>query len=221
MGQRRTGHQGRARILTLAILTIATDPTHVIAIVALFVSLGLDTLAVALSLGIAGVPRSQWLRVGLTFAICEGITPVIGILLGRAMSAALGSAAGAVGGLIVIGVGLRSLFEERDPEPSADASARLRTRVASMRTLIPMGLGVSLDELAVGFSLGAVRAWLPIAVAGVALQAAVLTFVGLLVGQKLGTRLAERADRVAGLLLIAVGVALLWGGVTDVLGRAR
>lgn len=61
-----------------------------IAVVLLFLSLGLDTLAVAVGLGLSGLPRSQWRRVGLTFAFFEGLMPVVGLLVGHRLSHAFG-----------------------------------------------------------------------------------------------------------------------------------
>jgi len=77
----------------------------VIATAIIFVSLGLDTLAVSLGLGLSGLPRNRWLRVGLTFALFEGLMPVVGLLIGQRLGAALGTIATyvAAGILIVIG----------------------------------------------------------------------------------------------------------------------
>ena len=83
-----------------------------------------------------------------------------------------------------------------------------------MRPLILIGLSVSLDELAVGFALGVLRVPLGPALGYIAVQAFVLTFVGLSIGRRLGNVLGERAELAAGIVLTLLGVALLLSEIT-------
>ena len=57
-----------------------------IAQVAVLLALGLDTLAVGISFGLAGVPTSHRLRVGLVLALYSLLMPSIGLLAGEALS---------------------------------------------------------------------------------------------------------------------------------------
>jgi putative Mn2+ efflux pump MntP len=173
----------------------------------IFLSLGLDTLAVSLGLGMAGLPRSRWLRVGLTFACCEGAMPIIGLLVGQRLGALLGAVAAYLAAAILIVIGgleiRESLVDDDDdiaPDraPSADRQP----------PLILAGLSVSLDELAVGFALGVLGVPVGPALVYIALQAFALTFVGLRLGQRLGHHLGERAELAAGIVLALLGIAL-------------
>src|SRR6476469_2150583 len=119
-----------------------------IATLLLFLSLGLDTLAVALGLGLGGLPRARWLRVGVVFALFEGGMPVVGLLLGDQLSAAVGDLAAYGAALLLVGVGLLAIREAL----SADEDDELETERVEGRRLLLTGLTVSLDELAVGFS---------------------------------------------------------------------
>jgi len=172
--------------------------------IALFASLGLDTLAVSLGLGVAGLPRTSWLRVGLTFAAFEGLMPVLGLLIGARLSAAAGAAAtyAAASLLIVLG-----LVEIREALTGDDATSP--PLAAGGRALLLGGLSVSLDELAVGFTLGVLGVALGPALAYIAAQAFVLTFVGLRLGRRIGARLGERAELAAGIVLALLGLALI------------
>ncbi len=184
-----------------------------IAIAIIFVSLGLDTLAVSLGLGLSGLPRNRWLRVGLTFALFEGLMPVVGLLIGQGLGTALGAIATyvAAGILVVIG-GLEikeAVLDDDDDDEGIDLSP-----AAKKRPLLLTGLSVSLDELAVGFALGVLHVPLGPALAYIAVQAFALTFVGLLIGQRLGKQLGERAELAAGIVLALLGVVIFLSEIT-------
>ncbi len=182
-------------------------PTYV-----LFLSLGLDTLAVALSLGIAGLPRARWVRVGLSFALFEGLMPVVGLLIGRHLSGILGEvAAYAAAGLLIVlgGYEIREALADDDTEQAGTGASPAAMPAVGLRSTLFRGLSVSLDELAVGFSLGVLHVPLAPALGYVAVQAFVLTFVGLWLGGRVGARLGERAELAAGVLLVLLGIAMI------------
>ena len=136
--------------------------------------------------------------------------PVVGLLIGHRLSTAFSAFAdyGAAGLLIFVGVlavrdGLRDDDEQKPPD------------VHGIRLLL-LGLSVSIDELAVGFSLGVLRVPVGFAIAFVGGQAFVLTFLGLSQGQRMGKSFGERAEMASGVLLILLGLVLVfehWTGV--------
>ena len=75
--------------------------------------------------------------------------------------------------------------------------------------LIALGASISLDELAIGFTIGLAHAsfWLAIVLIGA--QAFVLAQLGLRVGARLGEAVREGAERLAGAALLGLGVLLL------------
>jgi len=179
-----------------------------IATALIFLALGLDTLAVVLGLGLGGLPRTRWLRVGLVFAGCEGLMPIVGLLLGQGLGARLGGFAtyAAAGILLVLGgLEIREALRGDNDDDDAPDHAALAGRP---RALFLAGLAVSLDELAVGLALGVLQVPLGPALVYVAVQAFALTFVGLYLGTRLGARLGGRAEFVAGVVLALLGAAL-------------
>ncbi len=185
-----------------------------IATAIIFLSLGLDTLAVSLGLGLSGLPRNRWLRVGLTFALFEGLMPVIGLLIGQRLGTALGAIATYVAAAILVVIGGLEIREAIVDDDDDDEGIDLNPTAEKKRPLLLVGLSVSLDELAVGFALGVLHVPLGPALAYIAIQAFALTFVGLLIGRRLGKRLGERAELAAGVVLALLGLALFLGEIT-------
>jgi manganese efflux pump family protein len=182
----------------------------VLRLVALLLPLSLDTFAVAAALGAAGLSPAKRLRVSLVFVGFEASMPLVGIGVGDAVGHAVGANADylasgalfALGAFLLVGAG--------------DDEAETATMLARAHGLAVIGLGVSisLDELAIGFSAGLLHlplAWAIVLIAGQALLAAQL---GLRLGTRLGNRTRERAERFAALALIALGLAFFAARIT-------
>jgi putative Mn2+ efflux pump MntP len=173
----------------------------------LVLSLGIDTLTVAVALGIAGIGGRDRLRVGISFALFEGGMPLVGLLVGRLVSGVAGDIATYLGIAVLFGVGAWMVYE-------AVSGAEEEIAVDSWRNLMLTSLSVSLDELAVGFSMGAVGVPVAAAIVLIAAQAFILTWLGTRLGNVIGERLAERAEVVAGIVLAGLAVVLLVEKVT-------
>jgi putative Mn2+ efflux pump MntP len=84
-------------------------------------------------------------------------------------------------------------------------------RLASSRglALIALGLSISMDELAIGFSLGLVRLPVTAVIIALALQAFAAAQIGLAIGARIGERWRERAERAGAIALILLGTYLI------------
>lgn len=168
----------------------------------LFLSLGLDTFAVAIGLGLSGVDGRARLRAGFAFAAAEGVMPLAGFLLGNVLARAVGAVASYLAIGLLFAVGAYALWEAtRNEDHDYHVEAPL--------TLLVLALSVSMDELAVGFSLGLLHVPVLLAVDYIALQAFILTLVGIRLGGRLGAVFAERAELISGVALIGLAVLLL------------
>jgi putative Mn2+ efflux pump MntP len=171
---------------------------------ALVVPLGLDTFGVALALGIAGLPREHRLRISLLFAGFEATMPLVGVALGAPLGRAIGSAADYLAAALITALGVYILLADKDEE---DRLLSLTQR--GMSGAAVLGVSISLDELAIGFSAGLLRLPIPALVIAVAAQAFIVTQIGLRLGGRVGDGMREGAEKLAGLALIALGVILL------------
>jgi manganese efflux pump family protein len=174
-------------------------------IAALVVPLGLDTLAVAIVLGIAGFPPHLRLRLSLFFAAFETAMPLIGVALGEPLGEAIGGIANYCAAAVIGGLGVYMLLQRGG---EAEGERLLAMTKGGLWSALALGASISLDGLAIGFSAGLLDLPIvPMAIA-IGLQAFVVTQIGIRVGAKVGERAREAAERLAGAALVALGIGL-------------
>jgi putative Mn2+ efflux pump MntP len=174
-------------------------------LLALVIPLGLDTLVVAAALGLSAPDRVTRRRISILFPAFEAVMPLIGLALGAPIGRAVGRSASliAIGVLLVFGLNTLLGSEEREER----ALARLAN--ADVRGLLLLGLSISLDELAIGFTLGLLHLPVELVIVLIAIQALVVTRLGLRLGHRLTEGLREAAERLAGLTLALLALGLL------------
>jgi putative Mn2+ efflux pump MntP len=172
-------------------------------LVALIVPLGLDTFAVCAALGMAGLPRRQRLRVSALMTAFEAGMPVVGLALGAPLGHVLGDAADYVAAAVLIAAGLYMVLAEDDEQEGE--------RLASLHGwgAVALGISISLDELAIGFTLGLLRVPVVLVVALIAAQAFVMSQLGLRLGARISGGLREGAEKLAGVVLVGLGAVLV------------
>jgi putative Mn2+ efflux pump MntP len=178
----------------------------VLKLLAFVLPLGLDSFAVAAAIGASQVTTlAQRLRVSLIFVIFEGGMPLIGLVLGAALARGIGQAADYVAGAAVIGIGVWMLLaSDGDEEEKAS-----RLTGSHGLALIALGISISLDELAIGVTIGLTHLPLTAVIVAIALQAFVAAQLGLAIGARIGEQWRERAERLAGIALILLGAYLI------------
>lgn len=175
-------------------------------LIAIVVPLGLDTFGVAVALGMAGLPQHRRTHVALLFAGFEALMPLVGVALGAPLGKAIGATADYIAAPLLVGLGIYMLREGDDD----DESERLLSMTQrGLYGAVALGVSISLDELAIGFSAGLLRLPLLPMVVAIGVQAFVVTEVGIRLGSRLGERWRESAERVAGAALIALGGVLV------------
>ena len=132
--------------------------------------------------------------------------PILGLLLGRRVSDALGSHAHLIGGALLVAIGAFTVAQAlRTADTSPSRSDLRRGR------LLLLAASLSIDNLIVGFALGAYNVPIVLAVTVIAVVSVALSLIGLELGDRLGSHVAHNSELLAGIVLICVGAAITTG----------
>jgi putative Mn2+ efflux pump MntP len=169
-------------------------------------SMAMDAFAVCLGAGaqaeVAG-PRPTF-RLAFHFGLFQFVMPVLGWLAGRTIVQFVAPFDHWVAFGLLAFVGLRMIRSGTDKKGEI-----ARVNPSRGWTLILLSIAVSIDALAVGFSLGLVgiTIWYPAAVIGVVTS--LVSWLGLRLGNKLGEKFGKRMEIAGGIVLILIGVRIV------------
>jgi putative Mn2+ efflux pump MntP len=169
------------------------------------VALGLSNFAAAIGIGLAGIDARLRVRVAIVFGAFEAAMPIIGLAIGRSLAAPLGSTGRYVGGILLIATGLYTVWRASSATPD-DVP-----RGHAWGPLVLTGAALSIDNLIVGFALGATKVSLPLAVLLIASVSIGLSLLGLELGNRLGSVVERRSGEVGGAVLVVVGITIIFG----------
>ena len=152
-----------------------------------------------------GLPWRERLKVSLLMAAFEMAMPVVGLLAGHALGHAVGGAAEWVAVAVLAALGVWMLFHEEEGEGERVAELAARGGLA----VIILGISISLDELAMGFTIGLLHLSLWLAVVLIGAQAFLFSQLGLRLGGRLNETLRERSEQLAGVALLGLAILLV------------
>ncbi|TVR38232.1 MAG: hypothetical protein EA392_10595 [Cryomorphaceae bacterium] len=171
------------------------------------VIVGSNNLAVSFALGAMNTGKYH-ARILVTFGLFEFFVPLAGLLIGRYFSQLIESYATALGAALLMALGL---FAVGKSLMARDQSQQLSRQITSYRGIFWLALGVSLDNLIVGFSLGLKDVPALLLAGVIAFFSVCFAFVGLKAGRYLSRRSRTITEVSAGVLLIMLAVAIYLG----------
>ena len=170
------------------------------------VAMGLSNLAASIGIGISGVDRRQRVRIAVIFGCFEALMPLIGLLIGHRVADTVGSTAALLGGGLLVVTGMLTILQARRAEASdAPRSNRLLRLVVTDAAL-------SIDNLVVGFALGAYDVPVALAALVFAFVSVGMTLLGLELGRRLGASVERWSAEIGGAVLAVVGVVIAAAG---------
>ena len=177
-------------------------------ILGIALALAMDAFAVSIGLGLTLKPvRSvQVFRLAVSFGLFQFMMMVLGWAAGERVVQHISRYDHWVAFGLLLAVGSKMIIESLQPEREARAQRADPTRGLS---LFVLSVATSLDSLAVGLSLGTLRAAIMFPAVVVGLVAFVMTVAGMKLGPALGKIIGRRAELLGGLVLILIGVKVL------------
>lgn len=179
----------------------------IVKILAFVLPLGLDSFAVAAAIGATGTltARTRW-RIALLFVMFEAGMSLIGLATGAALAHAIGDTADYIAAAAAIAIGAWLLLHGESDDEEQKAGQLVNAHGVA---LLGLGISISLDELAIGFSLGLTHLPLIPVIIGIGVQAFLAAQLGLHLGARIAELFREAAERLAGVVLIALGLFLI------------
>ncbi len=172
------------------------------------VGLAMDAFAVSIASGTLYKKLNirHGLRMAVFFGGFQSIMPLIGSLAAMSFVEYIESydhwvafgLLGAVGGKMIY-----ESFKIKAANERADAS--------NMLVLLLLSVATSIDALAVGVTLPMVDAPVAITVTIIGVVTFVLSYIGVLIGSKVGHLFENRIEAVGGIILIGIGIKILLG----------
>ena len=180
---------------------------RILTVASIILPLAIDTFVLGTALGAAGIAKRDRLRTSLILTAFEARMPVIGFLGGAAIGAGVGGWANYLAAAVLAVVGVVML---RSGEGEEDDEQKLRLlETARGWSVVVLGVGISVDELAVGFGVGLLRLPLLLLIVLIAVQAFLAAQLGMRFGSRLAENARQAAGRMAGVLLILAAVIVL------------
>ena len=185
---------------------------HPLSILLLGIAMSTDAFAAAVGKGAAmRTPRFRDAsRAGLIFGAIEGLTPLVGWATARPPRPShrrdhwIAFVLLALLGMRMIRAGLRD-----DDAPETNALQR-----HGFWALAATGVATSIDAMAVGVGLAFLEVSIVVVAVTIAATTLVLVTLGILLGRVLGALAGRRAEIAGGVLLIAIGAAILYEHLT-------
>ena len=184
---------------------------HPISIFFLGIAMSTDAFAAAIGKGAAmHKPHfTEALRVGVIFGTIEGLTPVIGWVLGLTTAKYITAWDHWIAFTLLGLLGLHMIHAGLKPESEGGATDSSNTR-HGFWSLAATGLATSIDAMAVGVGLAFLDVNIGVVALVIGLTTLVMVTLGIMLGRVLGSLAGKRAEVIGGFLLIAIGAVILY-----------
>lgn len=172
------------------------------------VALAMDAFAVAVAAGfqLEQLTGRHIFRLSWHFGLFQALMPVIGWFSGRFVVGYIQDYAHWAAFFLLFWIGANMIRESFDKD--SDTKTKDPTRGTR---LVILSIATSMDALAVGFSLAALKASIVLPVIIIGITALFFTWVGLVLGNRVlsSRRIGKHAELMGGCILVLIGINIL------------
>lgn len=173
----------------------------------IFIAIGLamDAFAVSVCKGLS-MKKIKWkntLIIALYFGLFQAVMPILGYLLGSSLSEFVQKIDHWIAFILLAIIGVNMIKESTDDE------LEKRNDRIDFKTMIVLAIATSIDALAVGITFAFFNVNLLFAVIIIGIITFILSIFGVLIGNKFGDKLQNKAELAGGIILIVIGLKIL------------
>lgn len=189
-----------------------------ITVVIVAIVLGLDAFSLAMGMSLKGVTRNHEIKFSILVGLMHIFMPLLGLNLGLTAGKLLGVWAARLGALILVYIAVDLFikgFKQTRAEPYKFSEAKKMAggtaviNESGWKTLLILGISVSMDALTVGFSLGTFKMPLTFTVLVMGVVAGTMTMLGFFGGRIFSRIVGIYAQMIGGVILLGLAIRLV------------
>jgi putative Mn2+ efflux pump MntP len=190
------------------------SPEHKLLFVELLLiglALSMDAFAVTAANAVAypRMPLRRSLLIPLSFALWQGLMPILGYFLGGLAQGLIERFSGPIACAILCLIGIKMIWEGlRDQSQNNPQKATAESSL-SLPNLLAQSVATSIDAFVVGVGFAALSVEIWLAATIIALTTATCCLLALSLGKRFGQLLGTRAVIIGGVVLVVIGIKSL------------
>lgn len=174
-------------------------------IVGIGVGLAMDAFAVSICKGLSmkKLSRKKAMVIALYFGIFQALMPVLGYFLGSAFSSFVHSVDHWIAFILLTIIGGKMIKDSTEDE------TKNRDDKIDVKTMLVLAVATSIDALAVGVTFAFFKVNLLLSISIIGVITFVLSFMGVIIGNKFGDKFQHKAELAGGIVLVIIGLKIL------------
>lgn len=178
---------------------------HRLDIIVIGIALAMDAFAISICKGLS-IKKDQLtssIIVGLYFGIFQGLMPIIGYLFGKTFENAITRIDHWIAFSLLSIIGINMIKESFIKE-----EFKINNEL-NIKNMLPLAIATSIDALTVGITFAFLKVNIPIATLTIFVITFILSTIGVIIGNKFGTKLNKKSELLGGIILILMGIKIL------------
>lgn len=178
----------------------------------LSVSLATDAFSVSVCKGLSmkKINYQGAFITALYFGVFQAVMPLIGYFLGSRFESYITSFSHWIAFILLGFIGGQMIYEALHDEEDKSEQSGYKL---DLNELFVLAFATSIDALAVGIVFATEGANLPLSITLIGVITFVLSFAGVFIGNKFGSKYEKKAETAGGIVLILIGLKILLEGI--------
>ena len=178
---------------------------NILDIILIGISLSMDAFAVSICKGMS-IYKNKYTKaliIGLYFGIFQMLMPIIGYYIGYKFHDLIINIDHWIAFILLLFIGIKMIKNAILNENNIDDNI-------SIKTMLSLSIATSIDALIMGLTLSLFNINILLSVSIIGIITLILSFVGVIIGNKVGERLGIKSQILGGFILIIIGMKILF-----------